>query len=251
MLTVLTWNILAACYAKPDRYPETIPEWLEPERRIAGISGRLESLAPGLICLQEVERVAFEAIRARLPVPYTAHLALREGKPDGCATLVRADLARAREERVLRYSDGSGYLALLLTIEGGGRVLGVANTHLKWDPPGTPSKRQTGLRQVAELLAMCAALACDAWIVCGDLNVTPTTEVVALLKRSGLAHAHAAALAPTSNANLNARTLDYLFHSASLRAEPVPLPSIGDRTPLPSASEPSDHLPVVAHFDWP
>ena len=43
-------------------------------------------------------------------------------------------------------------------------------------------------------------------------------------------------------------TIAYLWHSPGLRAVPEPLPPLDDDPPLPSAAEPSDHLPVMARF---
>jgi endonuclease/exonuclease/phosphatase family metal-dependent hydrolase len=72
------------------------------------------------------------------------------------------------------------------------RTLGIANTHLKWDSPGTPPAEQYGYRQVRQLLDACDACAPaeTAWIVCGDLNATPESDVVATLHRAGFAFTH-------------------------------------------------------------
>jgi len=54
----------------------------------------------------------------------------------------------------------------------------------------------------------------------------------------------------TCNIGSRARLIDYLFYSAGLSAEALVLSRIDDRTILPSAEEPSDHVPVMARFDW-
>jgi len=38
------------------------------------------------------------------------------------------------------------------------------------------------------------------------------------------------------------------FHSRALQAQPVRLPELEDRTPMPSETEPSDHLPIAARL---
>jgi endonuclease/exonuclease/phosphatase (EEP) superfamily protein YafD len=51
-------------------------------------------------------------------------------------------------------------------------------------------------------------------------------------------------------ANGRAKLIDYVFHTAGLRACPLDPPSITDDTRLPSLDQPSDHLPLLAEFDW-
>jgi endonuclease/exonuclease/phosphatase family metal-dependent hydrolase len=85
----------------------------------------------------------------------------------------------------LRYADGgtqpaSGHVALIATLNNEGRLLGVANTHLKWDRPGTPRASQWGYRQTTQLLEERSRIdpRCLAWIICGDLNALPDSEVL-------------------------------------------------------------------------
>ena len=159
----------------------------------------------------------------------------------------------------LYYADGSGsqsasgHIALVTVVEHDGRQVGIANTHLKWDPSGTPPAEQFGLRQVRELLDARAELApgCSSWIICGDLNATAESQVVQLLQEAGFRDAYAAhPQAFTCNANRKSKRIDYLFHSNDLLAGPADLPMIGDDTPLPSAEHPSDHLAISARFNW-
>jgi endonuclease/exonuclease/phosphatase family metal-dependent hydrolase len=180
------------------------------------------------------------------------------GKPDGCATFLKLDTVALGTVQRLYCADGgmqpcSGHIALVTVVEHRGRQVGIVNTHLKWDPPGTPPATQVGLRQISELLDAQTGLApgCSSWIICGDLNVTPNSPVVQRLQAAGLRDAYAAQhQAFTCNANQNARRIDFLFHSSDLVAEPTDLPIIDNNTPLPSAEQPSDHLAISARFDW-
>jgi endonuclease/exonuclease/phosphatase family metal-dependent hydrolase len=89
----------------------------------------------------------------------------------------------------LTYADGrgpkppSGHVALIVILETEDHVLGIANTHLKWDPPGTPVEEQWGYRQIRQLLAEQRTFdpPCHAWVVCGDFNATPGSDVVRAL----------------------------------------------------------------------
>ena len=44
--------------------------------------------------------------------------------------------------------------------------------------------------------------------------------------------------------------IDYLFYSAKLQSDPEKITPIDARTVLPSAEQPSDHVAIVARFDW-
>ena len=52
------------------------------------------------------------------------------------------------------------------------------------------------------------------------------------------------------NANARANMIDYVFYSGVFRARPVAVPVIDAQTPLPSYDQPSDHLALMAYFDW-
>jgi endonuclease/exonuclease/phosphatase family metal-dependent hydrolase len=134
-----------------------------------------------------------------------------------------------------------------------GRVIGIANTHLSWDPPGILHAVRLGYRQALQLLNECQTMAptCDGWLICGDLNTTPDSEIISTLQHTGFQYAHAGlAQAYTCKVNSEVKMIDYLFHSAEFRAEPERVVQISDQTVLPSAEQPSDHLPIVARFFW-
>jgi endonuclease/exonuclease/phosphatase family metal-dependent hydrolase len=126
------------------------------------------------------------------------------------------------------------------------RPLGLVNTHLQWDPPGTPPDRQHGSRQIRQLLQERGRLApgCEAWIICGDLNVTPESHVVAVLRAGGFDYTHRTLAGTyTCNANARANMVDYVFYTEAFRVQPVAVPAIDDQTPLPSYERPQIILP--------
>jgi mRNA deadenylase 3'-5' endonuclease subunit Ccr4 len=253
---VATYNVLATAYVRPDRYPDVPPDLLDPGRRHACLVDHVEGLAADLLCLQEVEQGVFTALERRLTsLAYEGHYEKKGGRrPDGCATFFRTGVFVRRDVQRLDYQDGGlGHIALLVGLEHEGRRLGVANTHLRWDSPGTPRPGRLGLRQVEELLEACERFVppCHGWLICGDFNATPDNEVVALVRQAGYEHAHAGSPGARSCvANGRARLIDYVFHSPALRAVPVAPPLIVDDTPLPSAAEPSDHLALQADVIW-
>jgi mRNA deadenylase 3'-5' endonuclease subunit Ccr4 len=260
--TAVTYNVLADAYINPQWYAGVPPELLRPERRRPALVRHVESLDADLLCLQEVEVETFEALDRRLrSLGYEGHYEMKGGhRPDGCAVFFRRGVFTLRGTQRLEYHDGergpdghSGHIALLLGLEHEGRLLGVADTHLRWDRPGTPRTGQVGLRQILELLEACGSFtpACQGWLICGDFNATPDSEIVAALRQAGFEFAHADRRHVRSCvANGRARLIDYLFHTAGLRSEPFDPPPIEDRTKLPSDEQPSDHLALSAEIGW-
>lgn len=230
-----TYNVLADAYIRPSYYPRTDPEILRPDRRWKSVVARLEELAPDVLCLQELE-----ASRNLHLTGYRAHYARKGGaRPDGCGTFTRKTPFRAER---LEYRDGTGHIALLVVIEQDGGLLGVANTHLRWDRDNA-----LGLAQLTELLEATEPFGCDGWIVCGDFNADSGSPSLRMALERGWLDPGGG---PTCNANARARRIDFLLHTPSLLARPHELPAIDDLTPLPSEAQPSDHLPVAATFAW-
>jgi endonuclease/exonuclease/phosphatase family metal-dependent hydrolase len=253
-LTLLSWNVLADAYVRPEYFPGTPPALLAPGARTPALVERLVASAADVICLQEVEAKVFAAAREGLGAGYAAHfLGKGLGKPDGCATFVRRDRLDVAAVRALPYAEApspSGHVALLLTLRAGAQAFGVATTHVKWDSPGTASENRWATRQLGALVA--ALEPTLPWLVCGDLNLGPEDEALGILRAAGLrdAYAGSAHVAPTANSNGRARRIDYVFASPALLAEPLPLPAIDGATPLPSATQPSDHLCIGVRFDF-
>lgn len=258
---VATYNVLASAYIQRARYPRSAAMVLTQAWRAAALVQQISSLEADIFCLQEVEPQTLAALNARLGSRgyFNRYARKSGGGAEGCATFYRQDLAALSGETVVRFADGlgaepdTGSIALI-TIHGiSGYRLGIINTHLTWDPPGTAREHQRGLRQVNQLLREHEkiAAAADDWMIAGDLNVIPGSEIVSLIERTGFRFAHAKrAEMCTCSFNGEVKMIDYLFHSPRLRARPIDSFAIDARTVLPSAEQPSDHVPVIARFDW-
>jgi mRNA deadenylase 3'-5' endonuclease subunit Ccr4 len=258
--TVVTYNVLADSYVRRERYPHVSPELLDPAHRRAALLDHLAGLDADVLCLQEVEQATYSAIAARLSsLGYSGSHCQKAGrKPDGCATFQRDATFARRAEARLEYDDAqagaprSGHVAHLVALDHPGGRLGIVNTHLKWDPPDTSPKLQYGYRQAAQLLRerdRCLP-ECDGWILCGDLNATPESEVVALIEGQGPRSAYAGRdSAHTASIAGRRKIIDYVFHGSSLRAEPFTVPSLAGLA-LPGPGQPSDHVALVAGFRW-
>jgi mRNA deadenylase 3'-5' endonuclease subunit Ccr4 len=258
--TLLSCNVLADSYIRREWYPHTPDAWLTPQVRHPALAAQLAASGANVLCLQEVEGDVFALLQRELATAgYTGALALKGGnKPDGCATFWRGGLAPESQQRLEYHDaapgrDASGHIAQITVLRDGARRLGIANTHLKWDEPKAAPDAQYGLAQIRELVTHVAAHAppCDAWIFCGDFNVTPEAPVIELLVKAGYLHAHGDhPAAYTAAPNRSPRVIDYLFHSAALASSPLLPAAITGATPLPGPDHPSDHLALAARFDW-
>ncbi len=260
--TAATYNVLATAYIKPEWYEGVAPGLLRPEWRVPALVRHIESLGADLICLQEVEGETFALLDARLKqLGFAGHYEKkRNKKPDGCAIFFRESAFALRAVQRLDYQDRergpashSGFIALMLCVEHQGQLLGIAGTHLRWDTPRTPRNEQMGLRQFEELLEACARFTppCQGWLICGDFNCTPNAEIITVARASGFHAAHENRPGVRSCvANGRARLIDYILHTGSLRATPIDPPAVEDESLLPANDQPSDHLALVAEFEW-
>lgn len=252
-IVVATYNALADAYVRPEFYPQCDSRAFVSGARYPHVANRVLALDADVICLQEVDAALYAILDARLSAAgYHGHWARKgECKPDGCATFVRAPWAFTGT-RVLYFADGgrsggrSGHLALLAAVGNGRRRIVVTNTHLKWDAPDAPEEKRLGYAQAKELAALLAWTSSPR-ILCGDFNAELGGPILNAFADVGFADAHPPSEA-TNNAGGVARKIDFLLHSAELVAHPYPTTPVADDTPLPSDSEPSDHVPLVATF---
>lgn len=260
-LTVATYNVLATAYISSGMFPHALQELLEPRYRLPAVAAHVARLDADVICLQEVEQDMYANVEHCLsPLGYSGTLTKKGGgKPDGCTVFVRTSICTLIKVVRVDYDDAlpgqsrSGHIAQLAVVKYAGRLLGIANTHLKWDRSGTPADIRHGTRQIQQLLDVRSVLApeCAGWIICGDFNVTSEDAVINCLRRDGLNFSHADFPgAATCNANRRARMIDYLFHDTSLLSSPIAPSPVCDDTPLPGPDQPSDHVALMAQFHW-
>ena len=259
--SVTTYNVLADAYANRAWYRRTPALVLDPTWRIPALVQYIAAIDADIICLQEVELRVLAALRLRLGAAgYGVQYGRKNaGRPDGCAIFYRQANFDLVDASVMAYADAdgasadSGYVALIARFRGVDGVIGVVNTHLTWDPPGTPLVSRRGYRQACQLLCEWEKIVdlADAWILAGDFNVTPDSEIVSMIEGAGFryAHQHLAGMY-TCNFNAEAKMIDYLFHTSNLRSEPEAIMPVDKRTILPSAEQPSDHVAIVARLDW-
>ena len=259
--SVATYNVLASAYIQRAWYPRTPALVLDPAWRVPALVQHIAKLGADMLCLQELEPESFASLRAFLAGRgYSAQYARKQaGRPDGCAIFYRRAIFELIGARVLAYNDGSavdpdtGYVALIAAFRTAGAILGVVNTHIIWAPPDSAPTAPLGLRQVRQLVAEfdIGHAAARGWVVAGDFNATPQSEIVSVLEQAGFQYAHRKrADVFTCNVGGSARMIDYLFYSPRLHADPIAPTRIDAQTRLPSAEQPSDHVAIMANFRW-
>jgi mRNA deadenylase 3'-5' endonuclease subunit Ccr4 len=244
----LTWNILAQAYTLPKRYPLSPPEALEPGPRRALLLARLKAIDADVLCLQEVEGDSYAAICHLLGPGFHGAFAQKRGKPDGSALFLRKTLFPTARFETLHFAvsdPGYDHLALIAHTQHQGAALNIASTHLRWQRRDTPLDRNQGRAQMLELLQKLKG----PRIVCGDLNALSESVVIQAATDSGL-RLSCRTQRPWDTVNIDGkcRKLDYLLCSAEFSPRPGTLPRLRRDTPMPSLSEPSDHLPVTVDF---
>lgn len=248
-----SYNVLAAAYATRKLYPSIDADLMRWSRRAPAIVARVLALAPDVVCLQEVEAIAWPGLEAALAAEGWRGVFAGKGagRPDGCATLWRDGALRFAVHEVLHYDDGepgadpSGHLALIATFQSAAGPARIANTHLRWQAATATAEAHIGFRQARELIARSsgAAPAPFAFVACGDFNAPPESGIASLFRSLGFVDAYETAPQPTCNPHRRATRIDYIFATTGLRTVPETIPTIDGETPLPSSTEPSDHLP--------
>lgn len=249
-ISVATYNVLADAYIRPEHYPLVAPEDFLPERRHPKLDARVEALGTDVICAQEVDYPAFRRFDDRLrPLGYRGRWAHRGGgKTDGCATFVRAPCVM-KASMIIDFDDGPGKptnrVAIVAIVARGPYLCAIGNAHFEWYPPDAPEHLRHGLRQARQLLARLRGQ--GRAVVCGDFNAEPGSALLKSFEDHGFADAHGPDAA-TYISKGAPRKIDFLMHSPDLQAAGSPATRLEPGTALPSPTEPSDHIPLVAAF---
>lgn len=250
-IRLATYNVLCPEFAAPsldgtDFYLRTrafLP-WAERWRRLVE---RVRGLDADVVCLQEVSkthwdrslRPAFEELGYRcLFAPRPAP------RPDGVAVLVRAPLVAGPLE-TLGFPDDSAKVAGVVPVRlPGGRELLVVSAHLKWSADGN-----VPAAQLAHLFDAIDARAAALTVVAGDLNVDVLRHPVrAVVEARGYASAYPDDGRATWAAAGRAEKVDAVLVRGLRVVAVAPYPDLAPDPGLPSADEPSDHLPLVAQL---
>lgn len=235
-MRIVSYNVLADAYRNPDWYRDSPIDW---HHRDDLLLAHINSFNADIICLQEMEPRRYQVFSEALNM--TGSFSKKgDPKPDGCATF----FTRPPQQELTFYYDDhdKGHVAQILHFD----TFSIANTHLKWDAPGTPPETQIGLRQTTQLLAYIAQHD-RPWLIVGDLNAEPNTPVLNAIESAGFSLSPPV---PTCNINRVPRQLDYICFSSHFTATFDLLPLITEKTVLPTAEQPSDHLNLACDIEF-
>lgn len=252
---VVTYNVLADDCIRPEFYPNILPEHLNKRLRYPQLVEKIVDFEADILCLQEVDNTLYASLsRALEPIGYHGFHQLKTGKRDGLATFLREDLPQKFTYEIIRF-EGLGlndkpiaHIATITRLIFEKTVLTVANTHLKWDAPGTPLEKRIGYNHAQQLLKTLGSLSTGPQIVMGDFNAQPANEILTAFELRGYSDAHDASTSTFNAADGGARKIDYMLCTEGIIFNPLPTPIITDNTLLPGDTEPSDHLPLMAEF---
>lgn len=249
--TAVTWNILAQAYVFADRYPQCSPEALDAKARRALLVRRARSLEADILCLQEVEADCFQQLESEIfAATHTGFLALKPGRPEGCALFVSKRHFEWLEHWTVNAEKGDSLAVAARVKHSSGLELAIASAHLNWEADSVPKERHRGLVLLEQLLAGRSRAPNATWLFAGDFNAISQSVVLERAYAAGMAES-CRAQRPWDTCNINGRCrkIDYLlFSEGALVAMPAPLPALKRDTPLPSLTEPSDHLALQVHF---
>lgn len=252
-MRLVSYNILASQYIRPEWYRDVPVEFLEWESRKKLLLPHILSLNGDILCLQEVENPVFDELMAELkPQGYQGIFARKGfGRQDGCATFYRGRKFRFAGGRAIYFNDQgknkkpSGHVALLLKFKWEGHIIGVVNTHIRWNRPDKPLEEHQGYCEVREMLAQFTDEEVEEWLLCGDFNADDDTEVIQLVRDAGFRDVYDDMKLFTHSKEGLAR-IDYIFYSKGLEAHPDPIEKLNEGALLPSLTQPSDHLAISA-----
>ncbi len=232
---VWSWNVLADAYLILDYYPHLTsrPESAGRLTMVSDVVARFADLAD-VICLQEVDARAADAVGDRLVGWDTTWVQRPGGRPDGSLVSTRSGLgARHTSLEILgRRSAATAEIGV-----DDSSVL-FASVHISWAPPEAAD--HPGVEEVAELVRILGDPA--AVVVAGDLNDDAGGQVMSAFERFGFIGCGNSS--PTAFVNGGGRIIDHVVgRGVGLTDIPGNWKADG---PLPDAGFPSDHVPVAA-----
>lgn len=260
MFDLVSYNVLADSYIKSEWYPDSDKALLQNKARHAPLLRVLLEKNADIYCLQEVELEFVVFLDEQLsPLGYKTFFSAKDhDKPDGCATLIRSSKFEFISQQRWFYEDAlekdernSGHVALILHLLVDENPITIINTHLKWSPPNHDLVQQWSYRELKHLLSNHRhwRRRNESRVICGDFNLEPGSEALALLESAGFNDAYGKdSDQPTCFSNVGAKRIDYVFHDKDFDVEPHALLTKEEGAAFPSETQPSDHLAIGARF---
>jgi endonuclease/exonuclease/phosphatase family metal-dependent hydrolase len=254
-ITVVSYNILAIAYTKPNYFPYASQEVLSWEFRYKNLVRELTELNADVLCLQEVDM--YEQLRDALhPLGYSSVFLQRTGRrKDGCATFYKSFKLTLVKETLLCFNDfcteelRQDNVALFLQLQKkDGESLFIGNTHLYYKDERV--KRQ----QASDIVREAKKLSDTNVLICGDYNTSENSFVYNYMHEQGLQSLYhqneiksvANSICPYTSFGGRPLDLDYIFASPDVVPKTIQVMRLPDkRLALPNHYHSSDHVPIA------
>lgn len=268
-LRVLSFNVLGESKQSEEKWlasaADALKDWALRRLRLLEVVLQED---PDLIFLQELDVTGKESVLCP-ELKEAGYDAVFPPVPPTAAVAVPAVFLRRRRFGLLRACASLDFAAVAVVqdFDGGAATLAVASGHLFSGKDAIAEARRS--EECSKLLDLLAELAADHVIFAGDLNAMPVAD-----SKIGAPLAYSAALRhPLQLRSAYAtgseeptyttwkirpkgeikRTIDYIFHSSSLRASSLlSLPSDAEMAPerLPCLAYPSDHMALGVQLSY-
>lgn len=260
--TIMFWNVLSDELAMPMEghvpFPHTDLAVLQWDVRKTRILDKIRAADPDVLCLVEVDHFEdwFVPELDKLGYQGRFHPKLRpkDDFKDGTACFWKESVFQYNGSFTIFYapSDAQMALGIDLTPHGAKKAssLLVACTHLKAKPGFEERRLAQGKTLIAELNTMTGTG--KALVVCGDFNDVPSSPVCTKFSASFTNSNPATEWTTWKKREAEVkRTIDYVWYKPDkLRCTSAAPIVPAEPGPYPSASQPSDHLPLVATFTY-
>lgn len=234
-LTVMQWNGLANNLCTPTSFPHADPSVLEWKNRFSKILREINTRAPDIMCLQEVDE--FKQINSELTMQgYRGVFFKKQGTDslDGCAIFVQS---RVVTHECKWFKLGGTQIAVGMHVEVSDVQFVVVCTHLK----AKPEYESVRLEQCKKLVQWVEEWRPLPVIICGDFNDVMGSEPIEYMMRSGFVSAydvhHPTPFDTTckQRATKVCRAIDYIWTSPAVEVYGI-------------LELPSEHMPLYMSF---
>ena len=253
-IQVLTYNILSPLYLEISgfgNWDEDIIDWEKRKPRIVDIL--LKSKAD-IICLQEIDEVAFNDIKLKLKEylyegVYGYH---PSHDKDSIATFYNGQKFHYISHTLHAYPNSTKILLTVIIKPSFPSLtdsLSIINTKFKWDDENLPKEKHRGYQQLLFLKQIYLDLDDKtSMILCGDLNMLPDANYLLELKDK-LIDPFQNSDYQSANIQGNCKRIDYIFVDKRITSKPIdPLGFQQLTENSPSIDSPSDHIPLMAEI---
>ena len=260
-IRILSYNILANIYIKPEYYPGADHSFLEWHIRKKYLFDYILKFKADIICLQEYEDLELKAWFTQYGYQSIIYIDQNHSKV-GLAIFYLADKLELVSAEKTKLAD-SQQAAIIAKFNNGHKEFIIINTKIRWVPQEIQKTTYAGYQQIKWLLlsklpmfvkdsnSIAPTAGHDTTgeiIICGDFNADHHGSIYQLFMQHNLQDIFRDNPYNTVKANNQANRVDFCFASSNLKYLAVNITGLNNQDIVPSATIPSDHLPLIVDF---